>query len=109
MRLPLLLAIVPLGCDSMSDTGAADAGADLRDGHFDAAKLDVGTEETSSVATTDPCAGVGCAQPPVCSTGCLSPCGCCPCHEGETLITEGGTLSCVNSCFDELGPPEAGP
>jgi hypothetical protein len=44
------------------------------------------------------CSTVGCAQPPMCSTGCTEVCGCCPCVEGMTM----GNLVCVGGCWDLL-------
>src|SRR5262245_11352787 len=40
------------------------------------------------------CANVGCARPPMCSTGCQAACGCCSCvpgsREGDLLCTDQG-------------------
>lgn len=45
------------------------------------------------------CALVGCAAPPLCSTGCTEVCGCCPCSEGS----QSGNQVCTNGCWAELG------
>jgi hypothetical protein len=45
------------------------------------------------------CAMVGCAAPPLCSTGCTDVCGCCPCSEGS----QRGSQICKNGCWAELG------
>ena len=45
------------------------------------------------------CALVGCAAPPLCSTGCTDTCGCCPCSEGSTQ----GTLVCTGGCWASSG------
>ena len=44
------------------------------------------------------CSNVGCAPPPMCSTGCTEVCGCCSCLEGVTM----GNLVCVGGCWDTL-------
>jgi hypothetical protein len=41
------------------------------------------------------CALVGCAAPPLCSTGCTEVCGCCPCADGTTS----GSLICTGGCW----------
>ena len=45
------------------------------------------------------CANVGCATPPLCSTGCTEVCGCCPCSEGA----KNGNLVCKGGCWAESG------
>src|SRR4030043_172530 len=42
------------------------------------------------------CDMVGCAAPPLCSTGCQETCGCCFCTSGES---GGNNLVCVGGCF----------
>jgi hypothetical protein len=42
------------------------------------------------------CSNVGCGMPPLCSSGCQEPCGCCPCAPGELLGTE---YICQGGCF----------
>lgn len=41
------------------------------------------------------CSKVGCAAPPLCSTGCTAACGCCSCAEGT--VTDG--LRCQGGCY----------
>lgn len=41
------------------------------------------------------CSKVGCAAPPLCSTGCTEVCGCCPCTNGEVQ----GSLRCMGGCY----------
>jgi hypothetical protein len=41
------------------------------------------------------CANVGCAAPPMCSTGCQAPCGCCSCASGQ----RNGDLLCTGGCY----------
>ncbi len=43
------------------------------------------------------CSMVGCAAPPLCSTGCTEQCGCCPCSEGDTM----GAYVCKGGCWAE--------
>jgi hypothetical protein len=58
-----------------------------------------GTGGTHSTTSTIDCSAVGCAAPPLCSTGCTDPCGCCPCSAGQTQ----GSLVCVGGCFAAVG------
>jgi hypothetical protein len=56
------------------------------------------------------CAGTGCADVPMCGTGCQSPCGCCTCTPG----TRSGNRICTNGCYEPLQtvcslPFEVGP
>ena len=44
------------------------------------------------------CGQVGCAAPPLCSTGCTDRCGCCACVDGTV---EGG-LKCMGGCYVPL-------
>jgi hypothetical protein len=75
--------VVSLGCGQVDSGGVRDAGSDA-----DASSVD--------------CSLVGCAPPPLCSTGCTEPCGCCPCAEGE-IATRGGTsYRCTGGCFAEV-------
>jgi hypothetical protein len=41
------------------------------------------------------CSKVGCAPPPLCSTGCTETCGCCSCADG----TVQGGLKCMGGCY----------
>jgi hypothetical protein len=50
------------------------------------------------------CALVGCAAPPLCSTGCTEVCGCCPCVEGTM---ENG-LVCTGGCWEDRGGETGG-
>jgi len=45
------------------------------------------------------CANVGCAAPPLCSTGCQATCGCCPCAPGQ----RNGDLVCTGAgCYEPV-------
>lgn len=44
------------------------------------------------------CSQVGCAPPPLCSTGCKEVCGCCSCAEGSVS----GGLQCTGGCYVPL-------
>lgn len=44
------------------------------------------------------CSLVGCAAPPMCSTGCTEPCGCCPCVDGQIM----GSVVCKGGCYVAL-------
>jgi len=61
------------------------------------------TPATSSTSTIN-CSLVGCAAPPLCSTGCKEPCGCCPCSEGSVS----GNLTCKGGCYAETGGSSSG-
>ena len=41
------------------------------------------------------CSQAGCGAPPLCSTGCMSACGCCPCIDGSIQ----GGLRCMGGCY----------
>jgi len=45
------------------------------------------------------CSNVGCAPAPLCDTGCLEPCGCCPCAEGSQEQLQGELRTCVGGCW----------
>jgi hypothetical protein len=62
-----------------------------------------GSDATGGSAGLD-CSVVGCAAPPLCSTGCLDPCGCCPCEEGSTRVLDGTDQVCSGGCW---APAEA--
>jgi hypothetical protein len=67
------LVLFVFGCDSRQLTPSPDAGP-----------------------STNACATVGCAAPPLCSTGCQATCGCCTCAQGE----RNGDLVCTSrGCY----------
>jgi hypothetical protein len=60
---------------------------------------------TPDTGTPTNCANVGCALPPLCSTGCQETCGCCSCAPGE----RNGDLVCTSAgCYAPAPPVDAG-
>ena len=88
MRALALLLVVVSACGSSSEDGASAA--------KDAA-VDVSVDAASDAAGDGgiDCSRVGCAAPPLCSTGCTEPCGCCSCSDGTTM----GGLVCMGGCW----------
>jgi hypothetical protein len=80
--------IVGCGGTASSGDGGAGEGGSSTGGSGGAA---VGGSGGGSVD----CSLVGCAMPPLCSTGCTEPCGCCPCEEGMV----NGVLVCLGGCW----------
>src|SRR5688572_22439926 len=52
-------------------------------GCYEPAPADAGIDHTPSPDAAPNCANVGCAAPPLCSTGCQETCGCCSCASGQ--------------------------
>ena len=75
----------PGDCDCGCFDGDVVNGATCKDGCF------VRPPDLGSID----CSRVGCAPPPLCSSGCTAACGCCACAE-ETV--EGG-LRCTGGCY----------
>jgi hypothetical protein len=59
-----------------------------------------GSTGTGSTSGVD-CSNVGCAPPPLCSTGCQETCGCCPCLDGQMMSDpQNGDLVCNGGCYE---------
>ena len=66
----------------------------------DGTKIDAGDAgDAGNTESSIDCSRVGCAPPPMCSTGCTETCGCCSCAEGEEFQVEGGVLVCTGGCY----------
>jgi hypothetical protein len=63
--------------------------------------VDSGSDANADSSNVD-CSLVGCAQPPLCSTGCTEVCGCCSCGEGQIEVRSGASYRCVNGCYAAL-------
>ncbi len=73
----------PSHCDCGCMDGAVVSGATCKGGCFVRPKTNID------------CSQVGCAAPPLCSTGCTAACGCCNCAAG----TMSNGLRCQNGCY----------
>jgi len=108
--LPFGLAMLPLAASCSGDPqivgvladsgGAANSTGGIASTGGSGGGLGVGgTGGTHSTTSAIDCSAVGCAAPPLCSTGCTEPCGCCPCSAGDMQ----GSLVCVGGCFAAVG------
>ena len=75
-------------CDCGCFDGTVVNGATCKDGCF---------QRPPDMGQID-CSNVGCAAPPLCSTGCKSACGCCTCIDGQVS----GGLRCMGGCYVPL-------
>ncbi len=87
-----LLAIA-CGCADEDHGQTNDAGVDAAEGGTGGAGPEAGDDRGQGGSVN--CATVGCAAPPLCSTGCTEVCGCCLCGEGTTQ----GNLVCAGGCW----------
>jgi len=65
-------------------------------------EADEARQTPRTAATQDPCAGAGCALPPVCGVGCTARCGCCSCADGQTFPINGRLHVCKGGCFEPV-------
>jgi hypothetical protein len=88
------------GASSVTAGGVTSAGGALGlGGTLPASSGTSTTASSTGGAHGIDCSMVGCAAPPLCSTGCTEVCGCCPCSEGSLR----GNLVCKNGCWADLG------
>jgi hypothetical protein len=92
-----LVALAVASCGGSTTTGAPDGGTSVGAGGSAGAGGTGGGSGSKNDGSID-CSTIGCAPPPMCSSGCTAVCGCCACGEGMVE----GDLICAGGCWKPL-------
>jgi len=86
------------GVGGANDGGVSSSGAGrstLTGGNGGNGPVETGGKGGTAVGFTGDCSNVPCWTTPLCTAGCIFPCGCCPCTEGTTM----NAYKCEGGCW----------